>query len=240
VYRVRFMPDKAGEWRLRDTQQPLAVDGHSGVFTAVPPSPGNHGPVRVHNTYHFAYADGTPYRQIGTTCYTWTHAPEQWQELTLKTLATSPFNKVRMLVFPQDQNFNRRVPPPTFPLPGTPPDQWDHTRFNPEFFRNLEKRVGQLRDLGHRSRRDPLSSVRCAMGFDYMGRRERRALSALHRARLAAYRNVWWSMATNMTSCAPKPSPTGSLLSDRAAKRSIRAVTSHIRRSHLQPQSARG
>lgn len=51
-----------------------------GVFTVTPAKPGNHGPVRVKNTFHFAYADGTPYRPIGTTCYSWTHRPEAMED----------------------------------------------------------------------------------------------------------------------------------------------------------------
>src|SRR6476469_8700806 len=59
VYRIRFMPDI------------------EGTFTCIPPAPGNHGPVRVSNTYHFAYADGMPYKQVGTTCYAWTHQSDE-------------------------------------------------------------------------------------------------------------------------------------------------------------------
>ena len=61
VYRVRFMPDVLGEWRYRTVSSLAALDGHAGSFTCTAPRPGNHGPVRVANTYHFAYADGTPY-----------------------------------------------------------------------------------------------------------------------------------------------------------------------------------
>ena len=35
----------------------------SYVYTATKPSASNHGPVRVANEFHFAYADGTPFRQ---------------------------------------------------------------------------------------------------------------------------------------------------------------------------------
>ena len=36
---------------------------------------------------HVAYAHGTPYWQLGTTCHEWTDQPEPWQEPTLRTLA---------------------------------------------------------------------------------------------------------------------------------------------------------
>ena len=38
---------------------------------------------------------------IGTTIYNWLDTPEELQEETLQTLATSPFNKARMLVTQQ-------------------------------------------------------------------------------------------------------------------------------------------
>ncbi len=73
TYRVRFMPDTLGVWRYVTRSNKAELDGKAGEFLCVEPSPGNHGPVRVHNTWHFAYADGTPYFQVGTTCYCWTH-----------------------------------------------------------------------------------------------------------------------------------------------------------------------
>jgi hypothetical protein len=66
--------------------------------------------VYVRNTFHFAYADGTPYRPFGTTCYAWTHQPEELQTQTLQTLRVSPFNKLRMCVFPKHYTFNTADP----------------------------------------------------------------------------------------------------------------------------------
>jgi hypothetical protein len=65
VFRVRFMPGRLGEWTYVTRSSVPALDGKAGRFVCVPPSEGNHGPVRVRNTFHFAYADGTPYRQVG-------------------------------------------------------------------------------------------------------------------------------------------------------------------------------
>ena len=83
VYRVRFMPDTEGEWTYRTRSNVPALDGLSGTFRCGPPSEGNHGPVRVRNRYHFAYADGKPYFPFGTTCYAWTHQPLDMQRQTL-------------------------------------------------------------------------------------------------------------------------------------------------------------
>ncbi len=69
VYRVRFMPDVEGEWSYTTASNRSELDGQTGVFSCVAPAPDNHGHVQVHNTFHFSYADGTPYRPFGTTCY---------------------------------------------------------------------------------------------------------------------------------------------------------------------------
>ena len=60
------------------------------------------------------YADGTPYHQFGTTCYAWTHQPGELQEQTLKTLAASPFNKIRFCVFPKSYYIANKNEPERF------------------------------------------------------------------------------------------------------------------------------
>src|SRR5262249_44553913 len=68
IYRVRFMPDAEGEWRYT-TRSPVAeLNGKTSTFICAQANAGAHGPVRVRNTFHFGYADGTPYFPFGTTC----------------------------------------------------------------------------------------------------------------------------------------------------------------------------
>ncbi len=194
-YRIRFMPDAVGEWRYETRSNRDALNGRNGAFAVGPPRPGNHGPVGVRNLCHFAFADGTPYYPVGTTCYAWTHQSESMQEQTLATLKTAPFNKLRMCVFPKWYAYNRSEPP-LYPFAGTPPKSWDYTRFEPEFFRRLEQRIRQLGDIGIEADLilfHPYDEGH--WGFDRMpaatdDRYLRYAIS-----RLAAYRNVWWSLA---------------------------------------------
>jgi hypothetical protein len=47
----------------------------TGSFEVVPAAGNNRGPVGVREKYHFSYADGTPFYEIGTTCYAWAHQP---------------------------------------------------------------------------------------------------------------------------------------------------------------------
>lgn len=195
-YKVRFMPPRQGRWQWLTSSNRWPLTGKTGEFKVSPPGPANHGPVRVRNDYHFAYADGSPYKPIGTTMYSWAHRGNVLEERTLKTLAGAPFNKVRMLVFPQSAGVDKH-PPEHWPYAGTPPRGWDFTRFNPAFFRHLEQRVAQLGELGieadlilHHSYDDGH-----VWGFDAQGREADDRYAKYLIARLAAYRNVWWSLA---------------------------------------------
>ena len=195
IYRVRFSPPKAGKWTYQTRSNSGGLDNRTGGFEVNPPTQGNHGPVRVHNTFHFAYADGQPYKQIGTTCYAWTSQPQELQEQTLKTLAAAPFNKLRMCVFPKRYTWNQNEPP-LYAFEGMPPNQWDFTRFNPEFFRQLEGRILQLRDLGIEADVILLHPYdEGHWGFDRMpDEGDDRYLRYIVN-RLSAFRSVWWSLA---------------------------------------------
>ena len=195
VYRVQFMPDTPGVWHYETRANRWPLTRHLGTFTVIPATGNNHGPVRVHDTYHFAYADGTPYYPFGTTCYNWLQAPDDWQELTLRTLASSPFNKVRFLVFPQDKDFKQSAPPTLFPFEGKPRKDWDYTRFSPAFFQKMEQRVGQLRDIGVEADIILFNPYGKSWGFDTMDAATDERYLRYIVARLSAYHNVWWSMA---------------------------------------------
>jgi len=84
---------------------------------------------RVRNTFHFEYADGTPHYDVGTTCYAWVHQGDALEEQTLATLKHAPFNKLRMCIFPKHYAYNENEPV-TYPFAGTPPRDWDFTRFD--------------------------------------------------------------------------------------------------------------
>jgi hypothetical protein len=195
AYRIRFMPDAVGAWRYTTQSNDAELAGQSGRFEVVPPTGENRGPVRVHNTFHFAYADGTPYKPLGTTCYAWTSQPNELEEQTLETLSASPFNKLRMCVFPKRYSWNENEPP-RYAFAGTPPNRWDFTRFDPAFFRHLEMRIGQLRDLGIEA--DVIlfhPYDKAHWGFDRMPDEVDDRYLRYIVSRLAAFRNVWWSLA---------------------------------------------
>ncbi len=194
VYKIRFMPDMVGTWYFETTSNRPDLRGKKGSFNVMAPTADNHGPVSVRNMYHFAYADGTPFRQIGTTSYAWTHQGDALEEQTLQTVATAPFNKLRMCIFPKHYEWNKNEPL-LYPFEGTAPAKWDFTRFNPAYFRHIEQRIGQLRTLGIEADIILFHPYdKGHWGFDRMpsGADDRYLRYVV--ARLAAYRNIWWSM----------------------------------------------
>lgn len=226
VYKLRFMPSFEGEYVFEGSLVRVGAAGadrakdetadeictFAGSFTATAPSEGNHGPVRVADTYYFAYEDGTPYRSLGTTCYVWNLQSEELQEKTLQTLKENAFNKIRFCVFPKhyDYNFNE---PQSYPFEGTPCDSsqitkenfmeyngcapgndWDFTRFNPEHFRHIEKRICDLMALGIEADLIVMHPYD-RWGFSMMDAESDDRYWKYVLARFSAYRNVWWSLA---------------------------------------------
>jgi hypothetical protein len=195
IYRIRFMPGKLGGWNYRTSSNVRELDAVRGEFSVVPPQPGNHGPVSVAHTYHFAHADGTPFKPLGTTCYAWTQQGPALEAATLATLATAPFNKLRMCVFPKHYDWNTNEPP-LYPFAGTPATNWDFTRFNPAYFQHLEQRILDLQRLGIEADVilfHPYDGGH--WGFDRMPAAADDRYLHYITARLAALRNVWWSLA---------------------------------------------
>lgn len=211
VYRMRFMPDTQGIWHFQIRSNQSALNGIEGTFACEAPGKHNHGPVSVANTYHFAYADGTPYKQIGTTCYAWTHQGDELEEQTLATLREAPFNKLRMCVFPKHYAYNENEPE-YYPFPclaqgsstwnfeqimqGKIPEGWsfDFKRFDPQFFQHFERRLTDLLQLGIEADLI-LFHPYDRWGFSRMDAEIDDRYLRYVVARLAAYRNVWWSMA---------------------------------------------
>ena len=193
IYKIRFMPATVGEWSYITQSNKKELDGIKGTFTCIEASPNNHGPVRVRNKYYLVYEDGTPYFQLGTTCYAWAHQGDKMEQQTLKTLAQAPFNKMRMCIFPKDYVYNKNEPV-YYPFEGKPLKDWDFTQFNPEFWQHFEKRVMDLLKLGIEAD-IILFHTYDRWGFEYMDKESDDRYIRYAVARLSAFRNVWWSLA---------------------------------------------
>ncbi|MCL4180333.1 MAG: DUF5060 domain-containing protein, partial [Verrucomicrobia bacterium] len=203
TFRVRFSPPRTGEWRYETRSATPALNGRSGAFTATAPTGNNHGPIEIFDTFYLRYTDGTSYHQFGTTCYAWTHQPLAMQEQTLRTLAASPFNKIRFCVFPKSYAYNTNEPA-RFAFVKGGDGQFDFDRPDPEFWRHFEQRILDLQALGieadlilwHPYDRWGFADMTDAQDDRYL----RYCI-----ARLGAFRNVWWSLANEYDFMTDRP-----------------------------------
>ncbi len=210
-YRIRFMPKFTGTYQFV-IRTSFLKETISGKFYVNPAKENNHGPVRVHDTYHFAYTDGTPYVSIGTTCYVWHLQGEEMIEKTLSSLQEAGFNKIRFCIFPKHYNYNFQDPA-CFPYEGTPMDSsvlnednfmeywgkkegnnWNFYRFNPAYFQHIEKCIERLQEIGVEADLI-LMHPYDRWGFSDMPKAADDLYYQYIINRFAAYSNVWWSLA---------------------------------------------
>ena len=190
-YRIRFMPATQGRWTYITQSNCKQVSGLAGSFLCTAATGENHGPVSAEHIYHFAYADGTPFVPIGTTCYSWIQEPDDIEQQTLASLRASPFNKVRMCVLPGKQI------PLFYPYAKDAAGKFDPSRFNPDFFQHLEKRIGQLGEQGVEAELilfHPYHKGEMEWFDDLDDAGDDRYLQYVV-TRLCPYRNVWWSLS---------------------------------------------
>ncbi|MCL2796005.1 MAG: DUF4038 domain-containing protein [Microbacteriaceae bacterium] len=189
-YLVRFSPATEGRWTYRTSSSFL--EETVGEFRCLPARPDEHGPVRAEGL-HFQHDDGTVFAPFGTTAYAWTHQPPELIAQTLRTLATAPFNKLRMCVFPKSMAYNSDEPAEQ-PFERDADGGWNVHRPHLPFWENFENRIRDLARLGiqadvilfHPHDRwgfATLSRESCLTYLDYCLRR------------LSAHANVWWSLA---------------------------------------------
>lgn len=200
-YKIRFMPSTPGKWSYVTKSDRPELNGKKGSFEVAKPSPGNHGPVGVAHTWHFQYADGTPYYQVGTTAYAWTHQTNELQEQTLETLVRSPFNKLRFCVFPKSYTYNKNEPP-FYAFTRKADGTFDFNRPDPVFWRHLEKRILDLQRRGIEADLI-LWHPYDRWGFSEMSDEQDDRYLRYCIARLSAFRNLWWSLANEFDAMKP-------------------------------------
>ena len=144
------MPDEVGMWSYQISSD---LESVNGSFDCTPATEGNHGLVRV-NGKKFTYTDGSRYMPFGTTCYGWVHQENTLRQRTLKSLQRSPFNKVRMLLFPKSMVYNTGEPQ-MFPFLKNQEGNWDVRQPNYLFWEDLEQQILELDKLGIEADRCP-------------------------------------------------------------------------------------
>jgi len=182
---IRFMPEVAGVWEY-------TIGDLCGEFEVVPNTGNNHGKV-IANGFKFEYVDGERYIPIGTTIYAWTHQTDELIDQTLETLADSPFNKVRMCLFPKSMPYNWNDPA-LYPFHKDGDGNWDFTRPDFEFWTLFESYIVKLQNLGIEADLI-LFHPYDRWGFKDLTREENLIYLGYVIHRLSAYRNIWWAVA---------------------------------------------
>ena len=193
-YLVRFAPELDGRWTWLSESETPELDGWTGSLEVGPPESGAHGPVRVAGTFHFAHADGTPFRPVGATVYNWLHQPDDRRAETVDAIAGAGFDKLRFMVFPQAGGYVEHAPE-LLPFERDERGRWEVTRPVIAFFRRLDQAVAELGARGIQA--DVLlfnAYDNGRFGLDGLTEEEDAAYLRYLVARLSAFPNVWWSL----------------------------------------------
>ena len=194
---VRWAAPEEGRWEWNAESPHPELDGLTGVVD-VDPAEGTagshaHGPVRAVG-FHFAHADGTPFRPFGSTAYNLLHQSDDAIRETIDDLAAAGFNKLRFMVFPQAGDYVVRTPE-VMPFERTADGGWDASRPVPEFFRRLDRTVELLGAAGIQAEVLLLDAYdNDAYGLNRLTEDEDARYLRHVVARLAAHPHVWWSL----------------------------------------------
>ena len=147
----------------------------------------------------FEYEDGTVFYPFGTTVYALAHQEESLIEETLESLAHSPFNKVRMCVFPKHYQYNNNEPR-FYPFEKRADGSWDVERICDDFWDHLEKVIMRLDDM----------EIECDLilfhpydnwGFSQFSQADNLKYLDYCIRRLTHLKNIWWSLANEYDLC---------------------------------------
>ena len=157
-----------------------------------------HGMVRAVGT-HFEYEDGTFFHPFGTTVYALAHQEEDPIRQTLDSLKNSPFNKVRMCVFPKHYQYNTNEPQ-YYPFQKREDGSWDVGSPCEDFWDHLEDIIRKLDGM----------EIECDLilyhpydrwGFAEFSQKDNLIYLDHVIKRLGHLKNVWWSLANEYDLC---------------------------------------
>lgn len=188
-YEVRYLPQETGmvAWKV------TGLFSAEGKEECVPCTDGIHHGIVKPNGTAMQYEDGMICRTFGTTVYAMMHQPKDVIAQTIDTMLHSPFNKIRTCVFPKHYVFNENEPE-YFAFERNENGGFDFQRPCMKFWDAMDEML-RIFD-GHGIQVDLiLFHPYDCWGFSKLTKEQ--YLSYLHYllARLAAYPNVWWSLA---------------------------------------------
>lgn len=141
---------------------------------------------------HFYYESGTPYLPFGTTVYALLYQSKERIRETMETMKNSPFNKIRMCLFPKYLVYNQEEPK-HFPFEKKG-DRWDFHAPCEVFWQDQEDLIREFAAMGvqvdlilfHPYDRwgfSKLTYEECCCYLNYVVER------------LSGHPNIWWSLA---------------------------------------------
>jgi hypothetical protein len=146
-WKLRFAPEEEGTWTylLRGEGVELL---QRGSFRCTPPRGNGFIGIHPQNSYAFAHRDGTPFFPMGDTCYGLfddTPITPALRAEYIKTRRQQGFNFVRLTVGHSEPRASTNA---AYWAWGGSLRRPDLDRFNPEFFRNFDALMRQLREAG--------------------------------------------------------------------------------------------
>lgn len=214
-YKIRYLPENSGtvSWKVS------GIAECEGSAFCAPASEGSHGIVRAEGTA-LKHSDGSWFFSFGTTVYGLAHQNEDITEQTFETLEKSPFNKVRMCVFPKHYDYNVNDPE-YFPFEVREGQSYRYERgmtFNSEefllqkreywdvnrpcinFWDSLEEKIIRLGKMGIQVDLI-LFHPYDRWGFSCLSQEENLIYLSYALKRLSAFPNIWWSLANEYDLC---------------------------------------
>lgn len=197
-YKVRFLPEYTGIYgyelngEILNSLELSAGCEMRGVLQCEPADAG-HGMVKAEGT-HFVHQDGTYFYPFGTTVYGLIHQKKEVIEQTFQSLEKAPFNKIRICVFPKNMAYNR-YDPEFLPFEKSG-NKWNMDRPCMEYWEHLEEMISRLGKTGIQTDLilfHPYDHDK--WGFDKMDMESNRKYLTYLISRLAAFPDIWWSLA---------------------------------------------
>ena len=136
---------------------------------------------------------------FGTTVYALIHQDEALVNQTMESLRKSPFNKVRLCVFPKSYQYNQNEPP-FYAFEKRKDGSWDPSRPCEDFWNHLDRRIEELASIGIEADLI-LFHPYDRWGFSSMPQKDNLAYLDYAVRRLAAHPNLWWSLANEYDLC---------------------------------------
>ena len=194
VYRLRCMPDRPGEWTCTTRSNIPALDGRTDSFTCTPARAWRARPGAGRHARSFCLRRRRPLLPGRHHLLRLEPPGRRPRRTDPGQPGGGPFQQAAHVRFPKALYLQQQRARTACLRTQPPAGEFDFTRFNPDFFRHLELRIGQLAGLGieadlilfHPYDRWGYANMPAGVDDRYL-----RYLTA----RLAAYRNVWWSFA---------------------------------------------